>query len=235
MMLFRHLWVLVAAVALAALVGCGGGDDAGADAGDDTTGCPPTGRYLDMPVGASFSYRVTDVGDGSVTAKVQTIAAVEDVGGAKAGTLANRVTTTKPSGMTISWQEDTGDTVIRHREQDQAGSTQTDEIYNPSKLRMDDTAAHTTAGATWSVAYDEVVTVGADPPVTVGKTEDWDVVAVDTMITVPAGTFCTIQVHRISKVGDTIGSDKNYWFTRGIGKIKEEGDSQIEELVQYTR
>jgi hypothetical protein len=235
---FRHRrgpgvpWV--ALVLAVALVGCGGGDD-GADAGDDASGCPTSGRYLDMPVGASFSYRVTDVGDGSITAKVQTIGAVEDVGGAKAGTSANRVTTTKPNGMTISWQEDTGESVVRHREQDQAGSTQTDEVYNPSKLRMDDSAAHTTAGATWSVAYDEVVTIGADPPVTVSKTEDWDVVAVDTPITVPAGTFCTIHVHRISRVGDVVGSEKNYWFTRGIGKIKEEGDSQIEELVQYTR
>src|SRR5262245_4878736 len=126
----RNAFFLVAGAVLAA---CGGGGD---DAADAAAGCPAAGRYLDMPVGASFSYRVTDVGNGGTTQKVQTIGAVEDVGGPKAGTMANKVTTTKPGGMTISWQEDTGDSVIRHREQDQSGSTQTDEIYDPGKLRM---------------------------------------------------------------------------------------------------
>jgi hypothetical protein len=218
-------------VAMALAGGCGGGGDDGPDA---AASCPAAGRYLDMPVGASFSYRVTDVGNGGTTQKVQTIGAVEDVGGTKAGTMANRVTTTKPGGMTISWQEDTGESIVRHREQDQAGSTQTDEIYNPGKLRMDDSAAHTVAGAQWDLAYEEVITDGTGTT-TVAKTENWNVVAVDTMITVPAGTFCTIQVHRTSRVGTTVGSEKTYWFTRGIGKIKEEGDSQIEELVQFTR
>lgn len=233
MKLARHSpWLL--AIATSSLVACGGGGG-GNDPDGPPGGCPTSGRYLDLPVGASFTYRVTDVGNGQVTQKVQTVGATEDVGGAKAGVIANRVTTTKPGGMTISWQEDTGDTVVRHREQDMSGATLTDEIYNPSKPRMDDTAAHTAAGASWQVSYQEVVTTQGQGTTMADKVEDWNIVAVDTMISVPGGEFCTIQVHRVSRVGGTIGSDKTYYFARGIGKIKEEGDSQIEELVTYSR
>jgi len=190
-----------------------------------------------LNVGQSASFRVTDVGNGTITSKTQTIGAVEDVGGAKAGVMANRVTTTKAGGMTVSWQEDTGDGVVRHRELDESGANSNDTIYTPSKPRVDETPAHMTPGATWTVAYTEDVTTTNPPgipPTSVDKTEDWDTVAVDESITVPAGTFCALHVHRISMVGGGIGSDKNYWFARGFGKVKEVGDSQIEELVQFT-
>jgi hypothetical protein len=41
-----------------------------------------------------------------------------------------------------------------------------------------------------------------------------------------------MRVRRIS-TANTGGSDKTYWFARGVGKIKEQGVSQLEELLGY--
>jgi hypothetical protein len=63
-------------------------------------------RYFPI-VGASWGYEVTE--NGNVGTKVQAVLALEEVGGPKAGIMAYKVQSTKPSGrITISWQEDTG-------------------------------------------------------------------------------------------------------------------------------
>jgi hypothetical protein len=54
------------------------------------------------------------------------------------------------------------------------------------------------------------------------------VVAVEEMVTVPAGTFSAVV---IEKVGGT--STKRYWFARGVGKVKEQSGTQVEELTEY--
>jgi len=182
--------------------------------------------------GASWTYTVDDGTE--VTDKTQSVGPLEDIGGEKAGTLAYRLTTTKPGGQTISWQEDTGDAVRRHRELDMSGDSFTDEIYQPYRTRIDETAAHTAEGATWSESYTELVTDADDVTTTADKVETWTVVAVDEAITVPAGDFCTIHLDRSSTVGGVPGSMKSYWFARGVGKVKEAGENQTEELVSFT-
>jgi hypothetical protein len=216
-----------------AAVGCGGGGN-----GDDDTTCEETGRYLELTTGASWTYRVTDTGGGGATTKTQTVGPMEDIGGNLAGTMAFRLTTVKGAtgqGMVLSWQQDTGDGVIRLREQDMAGSTTSDEYYAPMRQRIDETPAHLVVGAAWDHNYTETVSTDGGAPVMTAKVEHWSVIADDEIVTVPAGEFCTIHIHRTSEVGGIDGSTKDYWFARGVGKVKEVAAGQIEELAAYTR
>ena len=193
--------------------------------------CPSEGRYLELTPGASWTYRVTDV-DG-VTEKTQTVGALEDVGGTKAGTMAYRLTTTKAGGSVVSWQEDRGDSVRRHKELDMAGGSQTTELYEPYRTRIDEAAAHVANGASWGEGYTEVVTDASSMTTSTAKTEQWRIAAVDETVTVPAGTFCALRVGRTSTTAGGGGSDKTFWFARGIGKVKEVGLGQTEELVAH--
>jgi hypothetical protein len=59
--------------------------------------------------------------------------------------------------------------------------------------------------------------------------ETWTVIGDDETLTVPAGTF-THVIH-FRKVG--AASSKDYWYARGVGKLKETG-TQTEELSAYS-
>ena len=65
------------------------------------------------------------------------------------------------------------------------------------------------------------------PPSTHLARDRWTVLANDVTLTVPAGTFENV-IH-VRKVGS---SSKEYWYARGVGKLKETG-TQTEELVEY--
>lgn len=219
---------------------CGGESQnppGGADAPDADPSAPDAGaiagRLLPLASGASWTYRVTDTTTGATADKTSTVGAEEDVGGAKAGVIAFRVTTEKLDGMTVSWQEDIGTAIVRHRERsfDAAGGLQTDEIYTPHKLRVDDSPAHRVAGATWTEAYTEDITDAAGQRTSTTKTETWSVEAVDDTITVPAGTFTCVRVRKTSQ---TTASNKVYWFAPGVGKVREAGMASLEELTAYS-
>jgi hypothetical protein len=231
--IFTLASVLLSATLFACTTAPAGGDD-----GDDDDGniippddCPTTGRYMALTEGASWRYMVIDANDGTVTEKTQTVGPLENVGGTKEGMMAFRVTTTKPNGMTTSWQQDTGDAIRRHKEIDAAGTTQTTEIYDPYRTRVDESSGRLVAGATWTESYTEIVTTPTGATTTTPKTEQWTVDAMEESVTVPAGTFCAMRVHRTSTVAGGSGSDKMFWFARGVGKIKEVGQGQTEELM----
>jgi hypothetical protein len=190
--------------------------------------CLDSGRYLALETGKSWTYRIDDRND-----KTQTVGALETMDGAKAGVTAYRMTTEKLGGEVISWQEDDGVSIVRHREMDMAGTIFTDEYYAPSKPRFDGSPEHTALGATWTATYTETITEGTMPPIVVDKTETSEIVSVDETIEVPAGRFCTMRVHRTATVNGNPGSDKTFWYARGIGKIKEIGGNQLEELVSF--
>ena len=50
-------------------------------------------------------------------------------------------------------------------------------------------------------------------------------------LTVPAGTFTCLHLHKVGTDDST--AQKDYWFARGVGKIKESG-GQTEELASYS-
>jgi hypothetical protein len=221
----RRLISISLFVALSQLA-CGSDDPDASDGGGQSGE-----RLLPMKVGASWTYRITDPSTGATGNKMSTVEVSEDVGGAKAGTIAMRVRTEKLDGVTVSWQEDVGTGIIRHREQafDLGENLLLEETYSPHKLRIDETTNHLSSGASWTETYEETVT-DANGTRTVSKSESWTVEAVDESITVPAGTFTTV---RLRKVGSGLGaSDKTYWFAPGVGKIKETG-GQTEELMAY--
>lgn len=232
-MIRSRLVSLVFLVAAGGLAACGSEDPAsqadggpGADARVGLDG-DLTGRYLPLAIGNSWTYRVVPAG-GAPETKVSEVEALEDVGGEKAGITAFRVRTTKPDGITLSWQEDTGTEVLRHREEERslADSLLVEQIYLPARVRLDETAAHLAVGAMWDVSYTERTTGVGD----VARIDQWTVEAVDEQVVVPAGTFSCLRVRRIgAEVGQ---ANKVYWFARGVGKVKEEG-GQLEELSAY--
>ena len=194
------------------------------------------GALLPLAVGNSWSFQVTDTGTGAQGQKTQTVEAFEDVGGTLAGTMAYRLHTVKPGGAyTLSWQTDTGDAIVRLRDQEFAagGAQKNETVFDPDKLRVNESAAHTSASAQFSLSYTEHTTdfTAGGAQTDVSKTEDWTVVAADESLTTPAGTFSCLHLHRIDSA---TGSDKQYWFAAGVGKIKEDGLGQTEILTAYT-
>ena len=148
------------------------------DAGPVVCTTPRAQRLLPFAVGASWTFRVTPL-VGTPEDKTSTVEALEDVGGAKAGITAFRVRTAKLDGSTVSWQEDRCTSITRHREQtfDLANVRNVDTIYTPDKIRIDETPAHTTMGASWTVSYTEVTTDSANQVTTIAKDESWTVEA----------------------------------------------------------
>jgi hypothetical protein len=216
---------------LAALAACGNETGDTPDGPGDGGG---TGRYLPLAVGSTWTWRVTDSA-GTSYDKVSTVEALEDIGGAKAGTMGFRVRTSGGGGDTVSWQSDTGTSIVRHREQDFRvdGTMKTDSVYMPYKLRVDEASAHLSAGVDYELPFTEIVTKIADGSTqTLQKGETWSVVSADEQITVPAGSFHCLHLHRVG-TDDTAGAAKDYWFARGVGKIKETG-GQTEELASYS-
>jgi hypothetical protein len=195
---------------------------------------PTVGRFLPLKVGASWTYKITDSGN-IFSNKKTTVEAKEDIGGMKAGVMAFRVRTEDTTGVSVGWQEDTGEMIVRHKEQSfDLKNKQLDEtFYTASKLRIDESMAHLTKGATYSNTYTEKSTDSVTMmTTTTSKTENWTVEEVDEMVTVGAGTFKALKLHR---VGTAVGaSDKRFWFVRGVGKVKETGGSRIEELQSFT-
>lgn len=211
--------------------GCGGSDDDGGGGG----GGGGTGRYFPLEIGASWTFRVVDASDGTVTSKTQSVEALEDVGGDKAGVMAFRMRSDKDNGYSLSWQEDTGTAIVRHREEsyDLADVFESEDWFTPGKLRIDESPERVELEATFSDSYEEETTdhTNGGLVTTTTKSEDWLVEAVDEEVDVPAGTFVCIRLFRSN---DGTGAQKRYWFARGVGKVKETGGAQVEELSDYT-
>jgi hypothetical protein len=231
----RALWLLGPALWIAACSGTptGNGDPSGACAAWDGGTLPPTERYLPLKVGASWTYQVTSLTAGNYT-KQDFVEAYEDIGGSRAGTMGFRIHRDDvPPAYTVSWQQDLGRSVVRLREKsfDNSGALVEEIYFDPSKLRLDECPEHTTAGATWIVNYTETDITTTSTTMN-AKSQQWTVNGVDVSITVPAGTFTTLNVSRVN-----IGNSKRwqYWFAKGVGKVKEVSDTGVmEALSAYT-
>jgi hypothetical protein len=225
------------------LLGCGSvdpKDDQTGTGGDGSGGSPaelPEGPILPWAVGNSWTYQVTK--DGVTALKTTTIGEAEAVGGdgPNADVMAYHVTTAKGTDLndhTESWQAPSRDDearIVRYREQSfdaSSGKLELDEYWEPEKLHVDGTAAHTEKGASWLESYAETKLAVGLSPTTHDVRERWTVLDNDETLEVPAGTF--EHVIHFQKVGGS--STKEYWYLRGVGKLKETG-SQTEELTEY--
>jgi len=222
------------AVALAAAAGCGHGEPAGTDAGGTPTdAASASGRFLPLAVGAAWSWQVTDA-LGVMWTKDATVEAYEPAPGS--GAMSYRIRTTDASEVELSWQEDTG-TAVRRLAEDLTdlvtGAPLHDYLYLPHKMRLDEDPVHLVASATWIDSYDETDTdYSIGMTATTTKMYRWTVEAESEAVTVPAGTFDCLRVHR---VGLATAYDKTFFFARGVGKVKEiGGTTPTEELVAYT-
>jgi len=170
--------------------------------------------------------------------KVTTVGELEEVGGSgpNAERSAFRVVTVKGTDATDrpeSWQGPAADgsqRIVRYREQAfgaRTGELQLEEHWDPYKLRVDETPAHMTAGATWLESDQETKLPVGGTPSMMPVEERWTVNAERQAVTVQGRSY---EVMIVTKAGS---SQKTYWWARGIGKVKEIGVNQTEELLSY--
>jgi hypothetical protein len=103
--------------------------------------------------------------------------------------------------------------------------------YEPGFLRFD--RSRVAFEETWT----ETLTRFSDSKDTSGILEEemvyeFEVLAVDELVEVTAGTFNCIKVKRYSGV-EYDNETKYYWFAKGVGKVREADDTSIEELLDY--
>jgi hypothetical protein len=241
--LLNPVTTTLAGLACCFLLGCGSVDPnddepgAGGDGSGGSSSEPlPEGPILPWAVGNSWTYQVTK--DGEVALKTTTIGELEEVGGdgPNAAVMAYHVTTAKGTDLndhTESWQGPSSDDdqrIVRYREQSfdaSSGKLELDEYWEPEKLHVDGSAAHSVKGASWLESYAETKLAVGLSPTTHDVRERWIVADDDETLEVPAGTF--EHVIHFQKVGGS--SSKDYWYVRGLGKVKETG-SQTEELTE---
>ncbi len=206
------------------------GVDGGPNAPDAQNGDSPCGfedRFLPYQPGYKWTYRVTDLAVPGSTNKSQTLTMETDP---DLGEVIVQ-TTNKGTGTTVSALKIVGDAVVRLRQLDMdgAGILERTTTYDPGQNRLDEASAHLVLGATWDDTYTILVDKVGGTPVMGSRTDSWEVLGVDVDCESPLGSFKCLQLRRVRTAGGI--SDKQFFFAKGIGKIKEVNASQIEELV----
>ncbi len=218
--------------------GCeSGGGGGGGGPCDDGMKVLPAERYLPLTEGTRWIYKVTDTGNGSITMKTTTVAAPEEIPGSAKEGAAFKVTTTKTSSkgagdQSISWQQDCGMSVARHLERSYNPGETThflEEWWIPFKLRLDERPDKLKVGS-YEVNYDEFHQLVGGMRTTQKRSERWTVVSVGQPLTVLGKRYNDCL--DIKRTGTDLGatSMKEYWYCKGVGKVKETG-GQLEELM----
>jgi hypothetical protein len=152
---------------------------------------------------------------------------------------------------TISWQLREGNKVLRYRETSCTRfsamlmndaivncTVDVEDYWNPPRLRIDErpNGAAPANNASWPETYTEyknAYSYATNPPtITMSmaqNTDTWTVQQASTSVTVPAGTFqdCIVMQKRTAVASNM----KTYTFCKGVGKVKEEGPGQKEQLA----
>ncbi|MCX5745305.1 MAG: hypothetical protein NT062_22745 [Proteobacteria bacterium] len=208
----------------------GGNGDAPPDPNVDAP-TDPAQRYEPWKVGSVWKYKLTDPSGVLPPAmnKATTIMAEMDVGGVHAGKLAYLVHVEQLTGSKDVYETFLGDLDVRYKtiHFDQASAMVSTDVDTPYRLKLDESMAHVVTGATFSQTFTETTTgAGAGSK---SKTENWQVISDSEQLTVIAGTFTTLHVRR------TGSKPQDYWYARGVGKVKETGSgAQDEELMSFT-
>jgi hypothetical protein len=122
-----------------------------------------------------------------------------------------------------------------------SGQTAVEVTYDPAFLRFDE--AWTMAGQMMTLADDwtqvchmssAAQTCSPGATTTGTTTHTFNVIATSAKLTVPAGTFDTVEVER-TKMKTNSTETKRFWFARGVGKVREEdlSSGSVEELSEY--
>jgi hypothetical protein len=136
--------------------------------------------------------------------------------------------TEKDNGSTVSLFVIEGDALVRKKQidLDLSGGYERDTVYSPGKLRFDE--ASTEPGTTFDDVYTATVN-DATGAVATETTDRWEVIGVDVPCSSPYGAFQCIHVRVTRTVGGV--AVKDFFFAPGVGKVREEGQSQLEELT----
>lgn len=184
-----------------------------------------------MPFAPNFNwtYRVTDLGSGVQTEKSQRVSAALVTDDDFPGIEFLEQTTEKFGGTTVSLLTLEGEALVRYKQDDfdELDAFERTTVYAPPKIRLDEGRAD--AGQTFDESYTSTITNAAMETTTVDITESWEVVGTDVPCSAPFGELTCLQVRRVRAVGGT--ANKDFFFARGVGKVREEGLEQLEELV----
>ncbi len=208
----RGAWVVCLLVAPA----CG---EAGTGKNEDL-------RFVPLIVNAAWTYRVVEASDGSVWEKTQRVEATGTMSDVT-GEVFTLVTEQSDGDRTVSFQRASPDGVIRYREESyKLGDLHQVESYAPSRLRVPLLGS---VGDHTRETFREVDYDGEGRLIKqTDKTELWTLDSVGPIM-VPAGSFA--RAFGFRRVGSK--NTKRFWYVEGVGKVREEGSDQTEELTSY--
>jgi hypothetical protein len=239
--------------------GCG---DEGGTGGTGGTGgfgveLPTAESYYPEKVGNSWTYIVTPLAD-LPSYKVVSIEAMELVGGT--GTSKDRpafrhvtcksapspeACTMSPSAnnkvdRTVGWLGMADKVLGNYREQAFKKGTDTlveEDWWEPLRNKVDMSPEHTKLNATWVDMYKEWKKPVNGITISTQQMETWTVLAEDETVTVmPPPNMGAVRTYphclRVSHTTSGGATAKNFWYAKGIGKVKETG-GQTEELLDY--
>jgi hypothetical protein len=221
--------VILLSTFLAACAADGGGGGGGDDVVDDDDPCGfASDRYLPYEVGMTWTYQVTDLETGARKTKDQSLD--ETLEHPTHGPVIVQ-TTGKLAGSTRSLLRVSGDRVERLEQEDldATGAVETTTTYDPPQIRIDESADRVVAGATWQESYVETVVEPGAAPEMVANTDSWEVIGDGVECESPLGRFECLHLRRTRTEGGV--AIKDFFFARGVGKIRETGDNQTEELT----
>lgn len=240
--------VLGAVMAVAWLVGCGGGGGSLPTApGEPLPELPPPalpGTPVQPPetptpeaplslwpltTGSSWTYRITDPVKGVFDKQVEVLGP-QPIPGTTDMT-ATLVRSVQPHLEERSWQiELQNGVVVRLREEDLKGDAVV-RVTTWSPATVKSLAQPKQQGWTYESTIRELMRMDDGRVEEKERTYVWRVLAVNETVTVPAGTFTNaIRVQRDRP--DKEGKERLYWLVPGLGKVKEDGE-RLEELVSH--
>jgi hypothetical protein len=221
----RDLAAILAAASLILFAGCGGDDDGGGDSGM----CGfDSDEYLPYQAGFSWTYQITDLVSGQKETKEQHLE--PEMEHPDFGTVLTQVTG-KLNGTTISLTRKEDDRVLRFQQEDRDATDALEKTttYDPPEIRIDESADRIVAGAEWDESYTETIEDPVNGTTAIATVDHWEVLGVDEPCDSPLGTFMCLRVRRTRTMGGI--AEKEFHFARGVGKVREIGSNQLEELT----
>ena len=207
-----------------------GGDDVGGETGNNALSeCGfESDSYLPIAVGNSWSFRVVEKGSPEVSSKSQTIQ--EELNDPTFGSVFVQVTGKGQDSQTRSLISVEDSEVRRMQQEDiDAGVVTKTTVYSPHQTRLSELPEDIVDGATWTRTYTPQVD-GVDSLV---RVEEWTVESTTAPCELPSGAEVDcLQVRRDRNAGLVV---KTFWFARGVGKVREEGESQDEFLTSCNK
>jgi hypothetical protein len=205
----------------------------------DTDAAPdviPAGNpYLPLRVGTSWVLHETDPQTGASADKTTTVEAYEDVGASHPGKKAFRVRVEKLAGVSVYWEGIEAGLTVRYRNDDYdlLGALLGRVVNRPYRLKLDESPSRMVAGTSYTENYTATTTDSGGTTVK-AQVDQWSVIALSEAVTVPMGQFD--DALHIRRIGNDSGTkQKDYWYVRGVGKVKEDGSNhQVEELRSYS-